>query len=53
MESSPGLENRKQYNKLKEIGMDKLASMQAVRKRRRDLDSVRKTIERTVKWKNK
>lgn len=29
MESSPGLENRKQYNKLKEIGMDKLASMQA------------------------
>lgn len=30
MESSPGLENRKQYNKLKEIGMDKLAFMQAV-----------------------
>lgn len=29
MESSPGLENRKQYNKLKKIGMDKLASMQA------------------------
>lgn len=29
MESSPGLENRKQYNKLKEIGTDKLASMQA------------------------
>lgn len=29
MESSPGLENWKQYNKLKESGMDKLASMQA------------------------
>lgn len=30
MESSPGLENWKKYNKLKENGMDKLASMQAV-----------------------
>ncbi len=30
MESSPGLENWKRYNKLKERGMDKLASMQAV-----------------------
>lgn len=30
MECSPGLENWKQYNKMKEIGMDKLASMQAV-----------------------
>ena len=29
MECSSGLENRKQYNKLKESGMDKLASMQA------------------------
>ena len=30
MESSPGLENWKRYNKLKESGMDNLASMQAV-----------------------